>query len=147
MVPHAENNWLPAVLFGISLFLFGAVLMITHWQVWQQQREHRIEAVEFRHLRNRYVRRMQTSAGVATLGLLVAAGDVWIWDFGPAAAAVFWIGVLLLAGWVGLLAAGDFLSIRTWSQTLKAQNENSRRALQAELDKLREQSGPPSDEP
>ena len=76
---------------------------------------------------------MQASSAVAFVGCAIGLGDIFIWQFGPLVAAVYWLVVILLGCWITLLAFGDLTAVRTHSHTIKAQLDSRRKALEAEL--------------
>jgi uncharacterized Tic20 family protein len=140
MAPE-DNNWIPAAVFGGSLFLLGAGMMFGHIRVWkEQQRDESLNDSDARHLRNRYVRRMQVSALVAFVGCLIGIGDAFIWQLGPVFATVYWLLVIMLSFWICLLAIGDLTSVRTHSKTAMSQLESKRKELEAELAEHRHRS-------
>ena len=143
-----ENNWVPAAIFGGSLVLLGAGMMYGHARAWKQQRaDESLEDSDRRHLRNRYLRRMQTSGAVVFTGCLIGIGDAFIWQLGPAVATFYWLFVIMLVFWIALLALGDLTSVRTHSQTAMSQLESTRKELEAELAKHRHRSnGKPTKE-
>jgi uncharacterized Tic20 family protein len=136
-----ENNWVPAAVFGGSLVLLGAGMMIGHVRTWKNQRQDEsLLDSDRRYLRNRYLRRMQTSAVVAIVGCLIGIGDAFIWQLGPAIATFYWMFVIMLVFWIALLAIGDLTSVRTHSQTAMSQLESTRKELEAELARHRHRS-------
>ncbi len=137
-MPH----WLPAVLFGLAIAVFGFVMLRLNLRAWHEVSEDRdLNPFDLVHLRDRYSRRVQLSGMLLTIGVLIALGDVFVWNFGPAAAAVFWILVILLGCWTALLALGDLTSVHAHSQVLKKRVEKQKQALEAELDEIRKQAG------
>lgn len=136
-----DNNWVPAAVFGGSLVLLGAGMMYGHVRAWQEQREDEsLDDSERMHLRNRYLRRMQTSGAVAFVGTLIAIGDAFIWQLGPAIATFYWLFVIMMVFWIALLALGDLTSVRSHSQTAMSQLESTRKELEAELARHRHRS-------
>lgn len=147
-MPPEENNWIPAAIFGGALVLLGAGMMFGHVRAWNRQRQDDSLADSDRqHLRNRYLRRMQTSAAVAFTGGLIGIGDAFIWQLGPVVATFYWLFVIMLVFWIALLALGDLTSVRTHSQTTMSQLESTRKELEAELARHRHRSnGKPTKE-
>ncbi len=148
MIVAAEqpaNNWWPAVIFGSGLVALGIAMMIAHWRSWKRQQ---IEAdtndTERAHYANRYRRRMQTSALIAVVGLLLALGDVFIWRFGVPAATLFWMVMLILVCWIAVLAVGDMTAIQSHSKNQLADLEAHRRVLEQELAEIRARNGTPT---
>ena len=129
-----DNNWIPAAVFGGSLVLLGSGMMVGHVRAWQKHRhDESLSDLDQQQHQNRYRRRMQTSSAVAFVGGAIGLGDVFIWRFGPLVAAVYWLVVTLLGCWITLLALGDLTAVRSHSQTMKAQLDSRRKALEAEL--------------
>ena len=143
-----ENNWIPAAIFGGSLVLLGAGMMFGHARAWKKQKyDDSILDLDRQHLRNRYLRRMQTSAAVAFTGFLIGIGDAFIWPLGPVVATFYWLFVIMLVFWIALLALGDLTSIRTHSQTTMSRLESTRKELEIELTRHRHRSnGKPTKE-
>ena len=87
---------------------------------------------------------MQTSGLIVAVGVMLGAGDVFIWRFGPAASTVFWMFLLILVCWVALLAVGDMTAIQSHSRNQMADLEAQRRVLEQELAEIRQrQASPP----
>ncbi|MFT4558721.1 MAG: hypothetical protein ACKVII_08655 [Planctomycetales bacterium] len=143
-----ENNWVPAAVFGGSLVLLGAGMMFGHARAWKEQRDDEaLEDSDRMHLRNRYLRRMQTSGAVVFVGCLIGIGDAFIWQLGPVVATFYWLFVIMLVFWIALLALGDLTSVRTHSQTTMSQLDVTRKELEAELARHRHRSnGKPTKE-
>lgn len=143
-----DNNWVPAAIFGGSLVLLGTGMMFGHARAWRnQQLDESLPDSDRQHLRNRYLRRMQTSGSVAFAGALIGIGDAFIWELGPAVATFYWLFVIMLVFWIALLAIGDLTSVRTHSQKSLSQLESKRKELEAELARHRHRSnGKPTSE-
>ncbi|MGZ0169825.1 MAG: hypothetical protein ACKVHE_09725 [Planctomycetales bacterium] len=140
MAPE-DNNWVPAAIFGGSLVLLGAGMMYGHARAWRAQKDDEsLVDTDIKHLRNRYLRRMQTSGAVVFTGCLIGIGDAFIWKLGPVAATFYWLFVIMLVFWIALLALGDLTSVRTHSQSTMSQLESTRKELEAELAKHRHRS-------
>ncbi|MGE3313630.1 MAG: hypothetical protein AB7O26_00855 [Planctomycetaceae bacterium] len=134
------NETLVAVLAGGLLVVLGISMIVGHRRAWDGQKNDP-ELAEFDrvHFYRRFRRRMQTSAMLVVLGLLLAVGGTVIpWQNYPAAAQLaYWIGVLLLTFWVILLALGDILSTRVHSRISMAQVKQKQRELELELARLK----------
>lgn len=141
------NDFLPALTFGGVLAVLGVVMVVGHVRSWRKQRsDHRLGMTDLDHYAARFRRRMQTSIGVIVIGVLIAAGDIFIWRFGPMASTAFWMTILVFACWIAMLAIGDMTAIKVHSQSTLAHYEASRRALEAELAELRKEAGMDSPE-
>ena len=148
MIVAAEqpsNNWWPAVVFGSGLLVLGVGMMIAHWRSWKRQ-QHEADAndADRTHYANRYRRRMQTSALIAIVGLLLGLGDVFIWRFGVPAATLFWMVMLILVCWIAVPAVGDMTAIQSHSKNQLADLETQRRVLEKELAEIRARNGTPT---
>ena len=140
-MPIDENNWMPAVALGSSLIILACCMMWSHNNAWRRQQQDLDEDDTDRaYYFGRYRRRMQTSGFLAIVGFLIGVGDIAIWRFGPFASAIFWLMIIVFAGWIGLLALGDLTAVRTHSQIEMAKHEAQRRVLERELQELRKGS-------
>ena len=139
------NNWWPAVIFGSGLVVLGVGMMIAHWRSWKrQQLDAETSNTDQLHYANRFRRRMQTSALIAIVGLLLGLGDVFIWRFGVPAATLFWMVMLILVSWIAVLAVGDMTAIQSYSKNQLADLETQRRVLEKELAEIRARNGTPT---
>lgn len=77
---------------------------------------------------------------LVTIGMLVALGDVFVWNFGHGPAAIFWIVVLMLVCWTALLGLGELTSVYAHSQVLQKRVEQQRQALADEVALLRQKT-------
>ncbi len=134
------NETLIAVLAGAALVVLGISMVVGHRRAWDGQKNDP-ELTEFDrvHFYRRFRRRMQTSAMLVVLGLLLAVGGTLIpWqNFGAATQLAYWIGVLLLTFWVILLALGDMIATRVHSRISLSQVRQKQRALEQELARLK----------
>ena len=137
-MPH----WLPAVLFGTAIAVFGLIMWRLNRRAWQAVHlDHDLNSFDSQHLRNRYSRRCQLSGMLVTIGLMIALGDLFVWNLGAAQSTVYWIVVIMLGCWMGLLAVGDLTSVHAHSQVLKKRVDQQRQQLEEELAELRRRSG------
>ncbi len=136
-----ENNWLPAAGVGLFLVVFGGLMIRSHLREWRSHSgDDQIDPFDLEHYRNRFRRRMQTSGAVVVIGILIPLGDILIWQFGPLAATFFWLGIIVIAGWIGLLALGDISAVKSHSITAQARYRQKRQELEAELAELQRRS-------
>jgi hypothetical protein len=137
-----ENNWVPAAVFGGVLFVAGLLLMRMHRKAWAGQRsDQALDEHDRAHFANRFRRRMQTSAGISFIGVLVALGDQpIIWNLQLLGALLYWTFVIFLTCWIGVLAWGDMTSIKSQSAVTQAKIDSQRRELENKLSKLKNQS-------
>jgi len=141
------NDIKASLTMGIALILLGAWLIRWHRAAWGQHRDQQLSADdrEWRHFRLQFRRRIQVSALLILLCIMIPIGDwlmvqrrnppgnvLWI--------TVFWIVVLALALWIMLLAAIDWLSTRMYLRATRATLAGlarKQRELEAEADRLR----------
>jgi hypothetical protein len=123
------------------LLVIGLLMMRAHRRTWALQQDDRgLNQWDRKRLRNRYRRRMQMSGMIATLGVMLGAGDALIWGQGLAVIAVYWIVVICLGAWLLLLGMGDLVSVRVDSQlAIKELREigEHRKELEAEVAEMR----------
>lgn len=138
MIIAAENNWIPSLTLGLLLVALGLLWMRSHRKAWRTERtDESAEEFDRIHHAGRFQRRMQTSGMVVLIGILIPAGDVFVWNWGPSVATVFWLGVLFLALWVGLQAVGDFTSLKSYSRAATTRVNTQRQQAEAELAEYR----------
>ena len=128
---------------GSLLIGMGAALIAGHFRAWgrQQQSDGALDEHDLRHYRLQFRRRVQTSAMIVVLGIMIPIGDLLIpWQRFPKLFSLYWIVVLLLAFWIMILAAFDWLSSRVYSRRTNAalaKLRQKQRELEAEADRLR----------
>lgn len=138
MIIAAENNWIPSVVLGAILVCLGLIWMRSHLVAWRNQRaDEKADDFDRAHHAGRFQRRMQTSGMVVLIGILIPIGDVFVWNWGPVVASVFWLGVLFLALWVGVQALGDFTSVQSYSRAAMSRVNTQRQQAEAELAEYR----------
>jgi hypothetical protein len=129
---------------GIALILLGAWLIRWHRAAWGQHRgqepvEKACDDRERRHYRLQFRRRVQVSALLILLGIMI--GDwLMVQRRNPLWITVYWIVVLILALWIMLLAAIDWLSTRMFVRATRATLAGlarKQRELEAEAERLR----------
>lgn len=132
------QQWLIAPVVGGCLLLAGLALMRSHARTWRDQKQDAtLDELDRRHYHARYRRRMQTSALIAVLGVLLAAGDAFIPANAPRLFAVYWIGVLVLASWVVLLGLGDMASTGAHSRVALARIHQKQRELEEQMARIK----------
>ncbi|HEV8003092.1 MAG TPA: hypothetical protein VGP63_24615 [Planctomycetaceae bacterium] len=107
-----NNRW-PALIVAVVLVAFGTSLMVSHVRSWRRRRGSlAFDEGERAFLERRYRRRMRISATFIILGILIGAGDAVLpmHKNQPLAITLYWIGVLVLTGWVMLQGLGDLWS-------------------------------------
>jgi hypothetical protein len=94
--------------FSALLLAAAAVLLVWHVRSWRAFQRQDLDAEDFDYRRRQFRRRMQTSAMLGALGVAVLVGYVFMaWHLSPVLVAIYWIVVVLVVFWVGLLGLVD----------------------------------------
>jgi hypothetical protein len=133
------ETYLPLAVGGV-LVGAAAMLIALHRQAWRSvdrglaaQSEQNFAAAQYR-------RRVQTSAMIGVVGVLIAGGP-WVppgWVM-----AGYWLVVVLLVLWLVMLALADALASRLHFGRIEQQQTLERLRLQALLRAARGESSPP----
>ena len=128
------NEWIVPTAGGL-LVLVGLGLVAAHVRSWRQQkRDPDLAESDRLYLYARVRRRVQTSGMIALLGVLLGVGDqLPNWQNRPGLFGFYWLGVLLLTGWVMLLALGDFFSTRSHARSSLADIRHKQRELERQV--------------
>jgi hypothetical protein len=130
------NNPWPALAVAVALVGIGISMMSSHVRSWRrQQNDPTLEEQELVYYRRRYRRRMQISAIIAILGVLIGMGDALLpfQRMHPLPTTLYWIGVLLLTGWVMLLGLGDLWSTAAYGRAELARVRQKQRELERQI--------------
>jgi cytochrome c biogenesis protein CcdA len=138
-----NNNWLFSIALGISLIAIGLMLMRSHLRSWKSSKnDGSLEDRERTHLYTRYRRRMQASGMITGLGILFPLGDI-LFSFLPLNAqnqiwfAIYWLIVLLLAGWLIVLALADMYSTSIHAKTSLNKVRRKQRELERQVAEIK----------
>lgn len=133
------ENWFVSAITGVALVGAGIALMFSHRSAWRrQQNDPALSDAERKHLYARYRRRMQTSAILALLGVLIPVGDLLIpWQNRPGLFALYWGMLILLSLWVIVLGVGDAISTAARSRSELARIRRKQRELQQQVAEIR----------
>jgi hypothetical protein len=130
-----DNRW-PALIVATVVIVFGASLMVSHVRSWRRQngaadRDENDRAF----FEKRYRRRMRISATFIILGILIAVGDAVLpmHKNQPLAITLYWIGVLILTGWVMLQGLSDLWSTAAYTDAELTRIREKRRELERQL--------------
>lgn len=126
----------------------GLVMIRAHWRAWQQHRQadepvpaDELGLADRAYLHKRFRRRMQTSAGIILVGVLLPVGDFVIpWQRlanGPQLFTLYWGGVLLITLWIILMAMGDLTMTRLHSRSTLDVHRAHVRELEQQVAELR----------
>lgn len=121
-----------------ALLLVSFALTIVHVRAWRAADHGGLAAAEREFQERRYRRRLQTSAMLGAIGLLIL-GDLWLdriikEDWGR---LLYWCGVGLSLLWLLLLAASDWLASQQHFHGQLRRLEADRDSLRADLEQLR----------
>ena len=126
-----------SALVSFLLLITAVGLLVWHVRAWRAARAQPIEPKEFEYRRHQFRRRMQTSAMLGLLGVLIPLGQ-WLtpWAQSRLFAAIFWGGVLLLIVWMALLALVDILATHYHFSRLRNDYLIERAKLNAEIRRM-----------
>ena len=128
------NNWLPSVVAGGLLILFGAAFCRWHITSWRQHRHDETLSDEDRTFQyRRYRRRMKTSLVIILIGILIPVGDQVRALQRPWTFTAWVLLVLLLALWLILMALGDIAVTRTHTRAKLSRIRREQRELEDKL--------------
>jgi hypothetical protein len=127
------NNPWPALIVAVVLIVLGLSMVAAHVRSWRrQQQDSTLDEEDLAFYRRRYRRRMQISATIAVLGLLIGLGDALL-PFQakhPLPITLYVIGLLLLTGWVMLRGFADLWSTAARGKVELARMREKRRDLE-----------------
>lgn len=111
-----------------------------HWNArwWQVVQQEGSAGANLDFNRRQFRRRGQTSGMLALLALGLCVGQLIDRGRFPTLFVIFWLGMLLLLGWMVLLALGDLVLGRQHVARLTRERRIAEAQLSAELDRLRE---------
>ncbi len=130
----------PALVFGGVLILMGGG---SAWHQWRyRQPPDDGDDLTRQHAIRKLRRRLQVSAMLVLVGILIPLGDMLpFFRREPVAFVIFWLGVLLLAGWIGLLAFADMASTKAHLSRAQRRLAQQKLQLEAELAEYRANRG------
>ncbi len=128
----------------VSLLLLGcaAALMVSHVRTWRHAIGYAATREELDYRRRQYRRRMQTSGMMAVLAIALFVGE-WLTDTIASRwfPIIYWLAVMVLVGWVGLLALADIFSTKLHYDRLRHGAMLERAKLEAELRRVERSQG------
>jgi len=104
------DNPVPAAIFGGLLMITGIVMLLV-----QRKQTQKVEPFpdDQAFFQRRMRRRSQVAGMILLVGIMIPVGDSLIsWKNAPGTFAVYWMIVIGLAVWIGLLAVGDMAATR-----------------------------------
>jgi len=132
-------HWTPSFLVCIALVALGVFMIRGHLRGWaSRQAEGISDPADLLHYHAQFRRRIQTSALIAIIGILIFVGDLIGEQIGPAFFGWYWIGVLLLVAYLVVLAILDGLSTASHTRAALARLRAQRRQLERHAAELKE---------
>ena len=127
--------------FGAALMIVGGALFRSHFAAWDEhRRDAALEDRERNYYRSQFRRRVQVAVLIVLLGILIPLADFVIFMKAPKLFTILVSVILLVAGWMMVLAALDWLSQRVFNRTLHSRIANvarRRRELEDEVERHR----------
>lgn len=120
--------------------LLGGWLMWWHRAQWvQQQLNPQLEPAERLFLKSQYRRRMQASAMLTTLGVLLNGSNEFLipWQRFPLQFFIYVTMMLVVTAWMVLLAMGDWFATRAVHQAALARLKEHQRHLERTVGQMR----------
>ena len=135
-----------SILFGLFLIVVAAMMLVRNAMYWHSVRNDEMEEREHNFFHRQYRRRSQANSIIAIVGVAIIFG-AWLND--SVMVAAYWLGVMLLVGWMALLAVVDLVSTRMHYSRLHREQLETRALLEAELRQLRKRgtNGRPKSKP
>ncbi|MBX3441361.1 MAG: hypothetical protein KF774_03055 [Planctomyces sp.] len=136
----ALENWIPSAVVSTLLVFAGALLVRGHLRSWRTRRaDATLDPGDLLHYQAQFRRRVTASTSLAVIGLLIVIGDLAIpWRERPAVFAVYWSAVLVLTGYIILLAVADALATAAHTRASIARLRAQQRQLERQAAELRE---------
>ncbi len=129
-------------LISLLLLLCAAGLMASHVRAWRRIRQQEPPPEDFDYRRRQYRRRMQTSAMLGLLAVAIFVGQLISSRIESRFFALgYWGAVLLVVGWVALLAAVDMLATKHHFNRLRQTYFVEQAKLHAQLHRIQASRG------
>ncbi len=118
----------------VVLVASAAWLMRAHHHTWRQiSKRKESDPRQWEYRRNQYRRRMQTSGMLGVVGIAVFAGYFLGATLPGLFEVLYWLGVLVLVGWLVVLAMADVVSTRMYFGRLRRDHALEQKKLEAEI--------------
>jgi hypothetical protein len=127
--------------FGAALMIAGGALFRWHFAAWDAySRDEALADRERNFYRAQFRRRVQVAGLIVLMGILVPLLDFVISKRLPKLFTALAFGILIVTGWIIILAALDWLSMRVFDRSTRSNLESlarKRRELEEEVERLR----------
>ena len=133
-----------SILVGLLLVFAAGWFVRWHVSAWRAlgERASRLDPEEIDFRRRQLRRRTQTSAMLGLVGIGMLVGRLLIvWRAHPTLILLFWLGVVLLVLWLGLLAVADMVATRYYFSRLRHNYLVEQARLQAQLRRMERTRG------
>jgi xanthosine utilization system XapX-like protein len=130
--------WSSVLIAGVILSA-SAGLLVGHVRAWRRAQAGPLEPAERDYRRRQFRRRMQCSSMMGSLAIAIVVGRLlMLIPAPPLVIFVFWCVVVLLVGWILLLALVDMWATKHYFARLHEHCLIERAKLQVELRRLQE---------
>ena len=129
---------LPSLFFGLFLIALASVLLVMHALARRAAEHGKLSERDLVFARRRYRRRLHVCLLLAVVGAGLIGGNLMNH---PLLAGGYWLCVVVLVGWIGLLAMTDLMDSRLHFRTLRDEHTVEHTALKAELAKYLAEQG------
>jgi hypothetical protein len=132
-------HWIPSFLVCVSLVAIGVFMIRGHLRGWaERQAEGITDPADLLHYHSQFRRRIQTSALIAIIGVLIFVGDLIGQQIGAKLFGVYWVIVLMLVAYLMVLAVLDGLATASHTRAALARLRAQRRQLERSAAELKE---------
>lgn len=125
-----NSAWL---LFPVVVTALALVLLVVHRRSWRMLQERSLDACEHDYHYRRYRRRVQASSLLALIGPALFVGYCIPPRELPWLFIGYWMVVILITAWIGLLAFGDAVASGRHFSLLRRQRTAVRATLHGEI--------------
>jgi len=134
-LPH----WTPSFLVCFGLVTISVFMIRSHLRTWaHRQTEGIIDPADLLHYHGQFRRRLQTSALMAVIGVLIFVGDLISEQMGARFFGFYWIIVLTMVAYLVVLAVLDGLATASHTRAALARLRAQRRQLERHAAELKE---------
>jgi hypothetical protein len=130
------------------LFVFGVLavsglLMASHVASWRSYQQEPREKLETDYRERQYRRRFQISAMLGVAGVAMLIGLMISWRHWPNVFVLWWMGVVILVGWIILLAMIDALATQRFFRRVRQARHVDEVRWQKEFKRKKSEQTPP----
>ncbi|HUG68823.1 MAG TPA: hypothetical protein VMM76_13835 [Pirellulaceae bacterium] len=126
------------LVFAACLLGASVTLLCVHLRAWRAYQGEGLDEHAFDFRRRQFRRRMQASAMIGVVGILVL---VSLAVTEPVMTAILWLVVLALVLWMLLLALADMVTSYFYYNQIRARHMAEHATLQAQVDRIRRREG------